>query len=330
MALWAGATINTTETAKVFNQLANKKSLPMIVKLNGLLYAFSGKNDPQNQSVGAVMKTSKITGNKVELSLLGQLDDPSAISDGSDELSSASATYTANDYGAAEFSLAHYGLVRGLPDSELMRFKGDEAKTQSYIDERMDHLMWSYENKLGTALHANTAPSRAAFGGWIYAVDDANTYGLIDRSDSANADFRGIVTVMGDTTLAKLQAQKNTARTNLGNPSVCVTGTTLFNKIQNLVQPYSHANYSNSKSEFGADDWIWAGMRGLLDQRTTAGVIGLLDPKWWMLIQNDDPFTSTGIVRDITKKAAHIIHTTMWIQNICKKPNAQVKCTGAT
>jgi hypothetical protein len=329
--LWTGSAINTNETAKVFNQLSDKKSLPMIVKLNGLLYAMSGKNDPQNQSVGAVMKSSKITGNKVEVPLLGVLDAPAAISDGSGEVASASITYTSADYGAAEFAIAHYGLVRGIPDSELMRFKGDEAKTLSYIDDRHDHLMWSYEDVLGNALHANTAPSRSAFGGWVYAVADDNTYGTIDRTDSGNADFRGIVaSSFGDTTLSKLQAQKNTARVNLGNPSICVAGTTLFNKIQSQVQGYSQVSYSNSKAEFGADDWVWAGMRGLLDQRTASGTIGLIDPRWWLLIQNDMPFTDTGIIRDITKKATHIIHTTLWIQNICKKPNAQVKITGAT
>lgn len=335
MALWAGSAINTNETAKVFNQLATKKSLPMVVKFNGLWYAMIGKDMAGlNQSAPGWMKSKKITGKNYEVPLLGSLDAPAGIADGaSGETVGRTLSVTAADYGAAEFAIAHYGLVKAIPDSEFMRYRGDEAKTLSWIDDRYDQLMFSYENVLGTAVHANVAPSRTALGGWVYAVDNANTYGTIDRTDAANVDFAGVVnTSFGDTTLAKVQAAKNSLRKNMGMPKIFVAGETLYNKMQAQIQPYSLATFNNgdATSEFGTDDWIWAGLRGLYDQRAPSGTFGLLDPRWWELIQNDEPFTSTGVVQDITLNASHVIHTTLWIQDVCQKPNAQYKATNAS
>lgn len=332
MALWAGSAINTNETAKVFNKLAEMKSLPMIVKFNGLLYAMTGKDmQGLNSTENGWMRSSSITGKNVEIPLLGVLAAPAGIADAS-QTSARTVTYGSADYGAAEFPIAHYGYVQGIPDSELMRFQGKEAKTLDYLQERYDYIMWSYEDVFGTALNTSAAPSRTVLGGWNYAVDASNTYGTIDRSDAANSDFRGVVNAsFGDLTLPKLQAAKNQLRKNKGDPKVFVAGETLYNKVQTQVQNYTIINnYSPDKAQFGSDNWVFAGMTGIYEQRAVAGQFGLLDPKWWMLIQNDQPFTSTGVVRDITLQASHVIHTTVWIQDICQKPNANFRGDNAT
>lgn len=331
MALWQGTSINSNETAKVFNQLAEKRSIPMVVKLNSLLYAFMGKDDGTNPSTPNVRQVPKITGNKYEVGLMGKLPSPAGISDGASEIASASLTYVSDIFGAAEFSMAHYGFVHPVPESEVDRFRGSEAKTLSYIDDVMTYLEYGYENKLATDLHASAAPSRTALGGWQYAVADDNTYGTIDRTDSGNADFRGVVcSSFGDTTLDKIQAQAiNVVRGNMGKVNVGVAGTTLYSKIQKLVQPYSIVNYSEDTAKFGSDHVAFAGIKFLMDQRTTDGVIGLLDTRWWDLVRKDLPFTDTGMVFDFTKVSTYIINTRLWVQLVCKKPNANAKITGA-
>lgn len=335
MALWQGSSINSNETAKVFNQLYNRKSLAMVVKLNAMLYAMYGKDDKVNPGGFGVGKSSKITGKKIEVGLMGKLPSPAGITDGAAEYATAAVNYDSAIFGAAEFSLAHYGLTQAVPESEALRFKGEEAKTADYIGDIHDYLIRGYENVFGTALHLNDTtngvPTRSVFASWIAAVDDANTYGTLDRSDAANADFRGIVSAsFGDTTLGKLQLLINQASTNMGKTNLGVEGTTLFTKIQQLVQPYSIATYSQDTAMFGSGHVTFAGVKHILDQRAPTGVIGLLDTNWWELIQNDEPFTSTGLVYDFTKVASYIINTRVWLQNLCVKPNAQVKITGAT
>lgn len=333
MALWAGSNFNSNESAMVVNQVATVKSIPMVVKLNATLYEFLGKDDKQNPRVAGIKKSMKITGKNVEVRLMGKLATPTFISDGSSEIASATPTYTSDIFGAAEFALSHSYYLHAIPASELERYKGEEAKTRDYLGEIYDHIMYGYENTLGGSSHfqSTTAPSRTVFGGWQAAVDDSNTYGTIDRSDSANADFRGIVAAtFGDTTLPKIQAQQNAARANNGNPSICPTGTTLFSKIQNLVQPYTIVQYNDTTAKFGAPNVEFAGLKFILDQRVTSGVIGLLDGDYWMLIQNTEPFTNSGVVHDFTKADTYVMHTKLWMQNICMKPNTNVKITGAT
>jgi hypothetical protein len=303
----------------------------MVVKLNALLYELFGKEANLTQKEGGYRRIKSVTGKDYEVPLLGKLRAPTGIADGSAEVAAATVTHVGDTYGAAEFKIAHYGHVEPIPESEFDRFRGDEAKTASYIDELYDMLMWSYENVYGDAIHADVAPSRTALGGWRYAVDDANAYGTVNRADAANADFRGIVAgTFGAVTLTKLQAQQNAVRKNNGHVKIGVTGETLFAKIQDLVQPYSEVTYSEDVAKFGAPNVAFAGVKYILDHRTASGVIGLLDPRWWDLVALRAPFTETGLVKDITRRSTYVIHTTQWVQLVCRKPNANVKITGAT
>ena len=327
MALWAGLTLNTNETADIVNRLHSKKAELMVVKANPLLYAFFGKKDNVNNRRMRVGKTRKITGKDIEVRLLGRLAAPAAISDGSDELTTATVNYSNDNWASVTVALAHYGHVEGVPDSEYMRIRGDEAKTLSLLDDYYDKIMYGYEDVLSTALHSTTAPSRSAFGGWQVAVDSSTSYMGMTRSDAANADFRGIEEDGKTLSLSELQRVKNTARLNRGNPTVGVAGNTEFTRIQQIAQSYTHAVYKGDTSEFGADHVNLAGIDWLLDGDTSSAVLGMFDPSTWELVVNDEPFTNTGLVFDFTKKAGHIIHTTLWCQNYCVKPNANIKWT---
>jgi hypothetical protein len=331
MALWAGSAFNTNESAKIVNQLADKKSIPMVVKTNALLYAITGKDDKSNDAKFGARKLKKISGKNYEVGLMGKIAAPAGIADGSAEVATATVTHVADIFGAAEFAISHYGMTHPIPHSEWDRIRGDEAKTLSFIDDVMDYLVYGYENVLGNAIHANVAPSRTAMGGWEYAVAEDNTYGTIDRTDSTNADFRGNVeAAFGDTTLAKLNAQINSVRGNMGKIDLGVTGETLFGKIQQLVQAYSQVTYSSDTARFGSPHVNYAGVDFLLDQRASSGTIGMFDTRWWDLIRKDVPFSSTGFVHDFTKVASHICQTELWIQLVCRKPNAQIKLQSAT
>ena len=333
MGLWAGGTsVNSTATAMVFNQLFNKKALSIVRKKNGLLYAALGKEEPLSMpNEGTKFRgEKKITGLKVEVKLHGKLKTISTVSDGANEVATATLSVDGAEWGGAEFDLAHYADNHAIPMSQMDRFAGDESKTLDFISEVFEHLMLSYENTLGTALHTSSAPSRTVFGGWEYAVADDNTYGGIDRTDSANADFRAgyLNASTGALTLAKIATAQNTIVGNGGTPDVGVCGIAIYGKLQQLVQSYTHIVGDKDWDAFGGT-WVRYGpTRFILDQRTSSGVMGILDSSSWVLYRNDGNFTRSGIVVDPSRVATYVLPWGSWAQLICLKPNSNAKLSG--
>lgn len=334
MAIWAGLTLNTNVLSTVFNKIADQAAIPMIVKQNALLYHLVGKANPFASAEGnGVSRMESVTGNDHEWTLLGKVAAPDYITSASDELSTVTVGYDSAIVGNPTIILAHLGYTHGVPESEYLRFRGKELKTQEWMKTVMQYISFGYENVLGNALHSSTTtnvPALNKFGAWQAAVDDANTYAAVDRSDSGNADFRSIVnSSFGEVTLPKLQEQINTARGNMGRVSLGVAGTTLYTKIQSLVQPYSQVTYSSDRAEFGSEFVTFAGVKWIQDQRTTSGTIGIFDPQWWYLLKKDGQEMNTGgLIYDFTKKSGYVLPTTLWTQNACKKPNTQIKLSG--
>jgi hypothetical protein len=336
--LWTGTTLNNNILASVFNQVHNKKVISMVTKANPLLYSFMGRpgddgRSAYNKNLGGWMKSEKITGDKHEVRLRGALPSYAAIADGSDELTDATINYDNDHTGAAVFILAHYGLVHGVPDSEYDRIRGDEAKTLSWIDETHEYLMDGFIQTMSNDLHENSTsavPARDQFGSILAAVDDGNTYGTIDRSDSGNVDFRAIVSSMGTMTLRKIQDLINQAKDNRGQIRVGCMGTTLFGKFQDLVQGYSQATYDRDTASWGSDHIYFAGVEWLQDRNTVSGTVFGFDPRTWKIIWKDAPFTETGLIKDPRLKAGRVINTVAWLQNFCMKPNSNWKATSVS
>jgi hypothetical protein len=331
MALWQGTAFNSNESAMVVNQLAENKTIPMVVKNSALLYALMGKMDGSNKQNRLGRRSTKITGKKVEIRLLGTLADIDTVSDGANEIAAVTGHYDADLWGGAEFELAHYYKKFHVPNSEWLRFRGDEAKTRSYIGEHQDFVQESYTEELADAIHEETAPSRSHIGGWRYAIDDNNTYGTLDRSDSGNVDFRGYVNdSFGDLTLAKMNTAMNYVRRNQSKLDIGVTEDTLFGKLQMLVQPYSQVVYSGDTAKFGAPHVNYAGVDWLLDHRTASGVMGIFDSRDWRFITNAEPFTSTGYFIDPGVAASRSVQTELWCSLLCVRPNRNVRLSSVT
>ena len=334
MALWNGSAINTNETAMVFNQLANMKAIAMVRNKHGFLYAVLGKQET-GSTPGAgtgFQRLKKISGKKIEVKLLGKLASPGTVADGSAEVATETLTHTTDYWGAAEFDLAHYVYKHPVPHSELMRFMGDEAKTASYLDEVFQLVMLSYEKVWATALSTAAAPSRTVLGGWNFAVDDDNTYGTIDRTDSTNADFQGVVKAStGDLTLPKIHTEMDNVRVNGGRVSLGVAGATVYGKIRQLIQPYTQVTYDKDWTEFGGEHIRYAGVSFTLDPDCPTQTLGLLEPESWLLyMDKDTAFTSSGLVHDISRVSTHVLPTEFWMQLICKSPNHNARMEGIT
>lgn len=346
MALWNGTSINSTATAMLFNQLYNLEAINMISNRTGLLYLIRGKSKTEKDDYGGVRakfdKIKKITGNKIEVKLLGKLVDWTSFTDITDEIATTTLANSADYWGAAEFNLGHFGYTHPIPDSEMDRIRGDEAKTRSFLGEVFKMLMASKEKYLATNLNATGAGvggSRTVLGSWVHACSDGvttgetdyATYGTISRTDSANADFRSyVVGSVGDLQLDDIQGAINQVRVYNGSPDLAPCGLTVYNKVQKLIQPYSQVDYDEKMAKFGAPHVRFAGVNFCLDGYTPSGIMGLLDSESWVWYEKETPFTQSGVMLDPSRNATHIAKFNSWEQVICIRPKSNAKLTGIT
>lgn len=342
MALWNGLSINTTETAMVFNQLADDKTINIVRKMNSLAYKVLNKTEVGSNPNAKVnfRKVQKVSGHNIEYRLRGKLYSSLAtVADGSGEYAAQTPEYISDMEAANEFALTHYVHQVAVPNHEVARFRGHEAKTLDFIQERFDAEMLTIEKELGTQMNSANNASRTQLSGWPWAVSDGVSsgesgnaiYGLLDRSDSANADYRGynIVGQGTQTTRALRQAQNN-IRINGGNPSLGICAATVYGIHQALLEGYQIVTDVTALMEYGSDSFRYNGIDFMLDKYAPAGVLGLLDCEVWDFYMNKDGLTSSGLMEAPWLVASHVINTEFWCGFFTKHPGRNGKITGIT
>lgn len=347
MAIWAGSNINTNETAMLFNQLATRKSISGIRKKNGFLYAVTGMDEPgatPGASAGFKRHT-KVSGLKIEWRTQGEHIGAPTFRTKASATDSVSLTHNANVWGGQEVMLAFLTDTIPIPHHELDRFRGDELKTENYLQDVYDAIELDIENKVGTQLAVTGAtgiPGQTdtdKLGSWPYAIegvdgawtDSSDDYGTLARDDSTNSWARGLVYAsVGDLTLAKIRTAKNDIILNGGAPRFGVAGGTVYGRIEHLVEQYTQVMYDEKWSKFGGEHVKYAGIAFTLDYYAPSGYLGIMDPETWHLWENDKmPFTK-GVVNDPTKVATYVIQYTKWLQNLCLEPRKNAVLKGIT
>jgi hypothetical protein len=301
-----------------------------------------GGNNPETARV-KWERSDYIQGHNYQRNLLGALRDSGSgsqlgtVTDGSDELSLQTLDYSSNDWGAAEWPLTHRAKTCGIPAHEMKRFRGDELRTTNFIHEKVQQEMLSWESILNTDLNSATDAdaSRTHLAGWPHVVADYSleaahaTYGTIDRSDSANAAFRGTVTYnQGTLGIADIQHLQNRTKIAGGTPDICVAGLTPYEIMQQQVQSYSHVTYNPTMSEFGCENFMFSGQTWLLENDAPSGTIGMLDSETWIFVLNEDKLTESGITYEPLIKSGYVWPLDIWYGWFCEHPAANGKMTG--
>jgi len=337
MALWAGTSLNTNFLANTWNQLwSNDMPIEMVRKHNGLLYKILGKKTKTPEGGFKFERMEKVTGNKVEITFLGKLDDIDTIANGvSGEGASASITAADDYWGAVEFDFTHYNHKPGIPVSEWTKIAGKERKGAEFFKKRFRQITLSIEKKLGNGMNSTSAVSnyQTSLGTWRHAMSDGTsgseatyaTYGL-DRSDAANADLRGATTQVGvrAITVQKLQKSILDIVVNGGPPpDFGICGTNVYSYIWNAVTQYTHITQKDSMNEFKG---IWVGFGSvdyLLDQRAEEGTLGHGTSEDWGFWRKDvDLFDAKSLwIRDPGVKAMYVAPFDIFAQFLCKRPN---------
>ena len=359
MALWQGSNFQSTISAMAFNNIYRTKALPIIRKKNGLLYFILGKEETlgnEKADQGPKFERSqKTSGVNVEITLMGALRDAQsgsqlqAVSQGAAEVAVlTSVDYSSTIFGAAEFPLSLWANKRGIPYSEMKKIQGNEAKTRDYIGQVFENLMLTMESVIGNGINSTNNATATTIGGWQYAVSDGgangslsgesgySSYGNIDRGTGNTTDLGGVVNyskggaAIGTLRLRDIAQNRNHCAVNGGNVKLGVSGELVYNVIEELIDPYAHVTYDETLSQYGGEFIQYKGINFILDQRCSAGVLGLLDPTSWVYFHDDNNFTKSGIVDDPTLVASYSINWGFWGQLICQAPSWNGKLTGIT
>jgi hypothetical protein len=310
MSLWDSLNLKTTDDAMIFNQLYNTKAMALMSRSRPLLYAGLGIMTPAATPLGETTfkKLTKVTGNKVEIKVMGKTVTPKYLATPADELAAVdfAGTY-ANDYwGAMEFALAHLAYTHPLPDSEIDRIGGDEAKTNSFYDETFQLLVESWLKMYGTEFHAAQAPARNAIGGWPWALSDGieaagayKLYGLLDRSVAGNEDSQAyVLDCSGSFTMKKFRKMRNRIKRNGGTAKLAVVNEDGYTEIETMLDGYAIITADNGNEWRRFDgEWVQFGrVKFALDADCPASQVGLFDTDYVAVWANKSPFTRSGVM----------------------------------
>lgn len=327
------------------NQLWGAKAIDMVRDQNALWYALTGKRWLETNGVGGVQvkheRLNKISGYQVKLRLLGVLNSVATVADGSAELAAASRVWANNYFGAAVFDLTHYAQTDAIPSSEFNRIKGKEAETSGFVAERFNQIVLSLENTLGTAIHATTASgfARGTLGNFRHACSDGvssgetsyATYGTLDRSDSANADIRGVVTPStGILSMEKIQLHQNQIADNYRHPDIGVGDVTTITEIQGLLNGYTFIESDEDWKKFAGRYVQIGATRYLMDGKCQANLLYHINSDTWGLWENEMGLSTDGFFKDPNAVAGYIMPWEYWCAVICNRPKANGILTGIT
>lgn len=342
MALWSGLTINTTETAMVYNKLSSMNTINIVRKMNSLAYKVLSKTEVGSNPNAKVNfnKVKNVTGGKIEYRLRGKLyANLATVADGSAEYAAASPEWISDMEGNNEFITTHYSHQVAIPNHEVERFRGKEAKTLDFIQERYDAEMLTIEKELGTQINSTNNASRTQLSGWPWAVSDGVStgetgniiYGLLDRSDAGNVDYRGYnIVSQGTLTTKALRLAQNSIRINGGNPTLGIAAATVYGILQMLLEGYQIVTNIASSLDYGSDTFSYNGIEFMLDKYCPAAVLGLLTPSSWDFYMNKEGLTTTGIMDAPWLNSSHVINTEFWAGFFTKSPSWNGKITGIT
>lgn len=345
MAIWAGSTYNNTNIASMTNQVWGAKAYDVVRNQNAFLYAILGKRWLDTNGAGGTRvnfeRLHRITGYQVKTRFLGVLNTIATVADGSAELATATRVWANNYFGAAVFDLTHYAQTDAIPSNEWNRIKGKEAETSNFLAERMDQIMLSFERTLGTAINAtvNTGFTRTVMGNIRHACSDGvttgettyATYGTLDRSDSANVDFRGKVTgSTGILSLEKIQTHRNTISDAYKRPDIGLGDITTITEIQGLLNGFTVIESDDEWKKFAGDYVQIGSTRYLMDGLCAANILYHINSDTFGIWENEMGLSTDGWMRDPNAVAGYIMPWEYWCGIFCNRPKGNGILTGIT
>jgi hypothetical protein len=339
MAIWDGSSLNTDALASAVNKWMELNFTPIVVKRNALLYAMMGLSGasgnvevPNWNSV--FKKDYQVQGNNLVVRLLGELETISTLAD-ANQLDAPTWNNNPNALGAAVFAWTHYSHNEAVRDSEYELIVGNEARTNSYMEDVMQRLRLSWQDTIGTAINSTSDQARTTLGGWEYAIDSTGTYGTLTRAGD-NPNWSGNETdVGGSGGLDNLDAMKLDILQDGGNPTVGLAPKVPFSKIKQELRGYTAAIPTSWQFYEGGGLLHYDGCTFAFEHRCTATVVGMFTPDTLRLYKKGEgakieDVMPKEIMRAVTKGASLGFTIREWLAFVSKHPGASGKLTNWT
>ncbi len=328
--LWDNSQFNTTRSANLVNWVINRKAIAIATKWQGLLYAILGHPQVGKTPMDGLTwdRLEHQTGKKIEAKLRADLEEVEPMAFGAPEVAGRVRAYNNNIFGNAEWDWTMYVHNHDIPKSDMDMIRGDEAKTESYITERLDHVLDSWHNRLGNDINTDQDQGADGYGGWPFAVSASGVYGTIDRDLAVNSNFRGneVDCSSSDPSLSDLLSARLKAQVNGGNARLVLANEehyqTLAEEIQNKHNPGIEPK---DWVRFGGEYYAYGKQILLLEQRAPSDEVGVLDPDTWCFTLKEGSLSSEGVMRDPGSEHGFVLPFDAYGGLVCKHPGANSK-----
>lgn len=340
MAIWDGSSLSTDALSSAVNKWDSLNFSPIVVKRNALFYAMLGlsglSGNVEVPNWNKLFSTDyEPSGNNLNVRMLGELETISTLAD-ANQTDAVSWNNNPNAIGGATFAWTHYSHNEAVRDSEFDLIKGNEARTESYMQDMLSRLAESRRDTIGTAINSTSDQARTTLGGWEYAVDATGTYGTLTRAGD-NPNWSGNETdVGGDGDLDDIDAMKLDILQDGGNPTVGLAPKVPFKKLKQELRGYAAAVPSSWRFYEGGGLVHYDGTTFAFEHRMTATVVGMLTPETFRLYRQAPEGESAfevidqKIMKAILKGAKLGFAFRDWTAFICRHCGANGKLTGWT
>ncbi|MBS1721399.1 MAG: hypothetical protein JSS66_00160 [Armatimonadetes bacterium] len=330
MARYDNSTINNDALAMAFNEYVTRTALPIAARrygfVSGVLGAEADIFKRGDSSWAGMERIQTISGNKYEFMLEPARATYASTVQGSSELAALTASMP-NQHGANEFGLTLIPINEHIPNSRLQRLQGPNLKGAPYVDQMFEKIRRNWIYTLAAGFSSNNNQSDSAIGGWNYAIASGNVYGNVDRSDSTNADYRGVTASVSGAalTLADIDSLRINVMANGGLPTFAVCNAAVMKIVYNLVRTAGGHNlvqYENGGDRFlySAPYFSYAGIAFLLDEQAPSQTLGVFTPDTWSVVVNEGGFNVNGIMDNPGTVHGSLFRASCYAGLFCKIP----------
>lgn len=350
MAYGDNSTINTNRLTQAFNRILQANSpLDIVSKQSPFVAATLGSRSIDKKLTYATPNFSgleKLSGNQLESVMMGQLRGIGTAANGSAEIGSITPALYA-PFVSQVWTVTHYTDAAFVGMSEVQATKdSDIQKVGRALDNHAKYIAASYADQIGQDVHqtsSNNVQSDQYLGSWVYAVDDTNVYGTIDRSATGNAVFKGnVYSNVGSLTLVQLDTAIDKIREK-GKADFGCFGTPEWTIFKTLLRSNQLPIINNGETaqKYGQASIVYQGVTFAQDPYTPGGYCGIFTTDTWKWgaqvfkqtvngAGTELMISSADFVRAQAVKAAYEAQTDLFCAFVCEQPNANAKITGIT
>lgn len=316
--------------------MLNTKRVSLLTALSGPNSGgleFMGKGHPDAYKVKAGSGLIDYTDEKHEFELWNTSGDPTPSGSYTAQIADAMATFDPQEKQSVEVPIAKWSKQLRLPMSFYNTLKkGDLNKSRGWLEQKATneaHVLAQFWNR---QLFANTDQTENTVGGLQYAIADNNTYQGIDRTNNANALFRGTVLTTGAAFDLEnhLMSDIATVQNFGGQPDLLVAGTAVWRQVSEQIEARMTYNevVGSKYDHLGKDKQFYRGVCILNDIDTPAGEYYLLDTEYVHLLKTPGyVMDGTGWQREQAKVASMLAHMDCGLLFFINNPRFQVRRT---